>query len=170
MKNRRTERGFTLLEILVVVGIMGMMMVLMYPSIMNSLETRNLENSARDIETTLQQARFEAINDKIDCRVRFAQMSGVWLVYLESETATGVWTAVTGFVTKTVSPNFILTVNLPATLTVQFSSVGIVEGYSSTQNSLTFQSLKLKAKGQPDLRVLTIFQGGTILFAKAASG
>jgi type II secretion system protein H len=170
MENRMRKNGFTLIEVLVVVAIMGTMMVFMFPGIMNTLETRDLENSARDIQTTLQQARYRAVNDKIHYRVRFAQDHGLWKIFLESMDAAGTWTGVPRFLEKTISSRFTVTLNLPASQAVEFSPVGIVEGYDSTHNSLTLQSQRLKDKRQPDLRVLTIFGGGTIRYVKAASG
>jgi type II secretion system protein H len=170
MKNQRADRGFTLLEVLVVVAIIGMMMIFMFPSIMNSLETRDLENSARDIQTTLQQARYRAVNDKIHHRVRFAQEHGLWRIFLESQDAAGTWNAVPGFLVRSISPRFVVTLSLPASQAVEFSPVGVVEGYDSTHNSLTLQSTRLRDKRQPDLRVLMIFGGGTIRYVKAASG
>ncbi len=169
MTNRRTEHGFTLIEVLVIVAIMGMTMILMLPSIMNSLETRDLENSTRDIQTTLQQARYRAVNEKIHHRVLFTQDHGRWQIRLESLDAAGTWNAVPGFPARMISPRFVVTLNLPADHAVEFSPIGIVEGYDSTHNSLTLQSTRLKAKRQPDLRVLTIFGGGTIRYVRAAS-
>ena len=169
MTNRMTEHGFTLIEVLVVVAIMGMSIILMFPSIMNSLETRDLENSTRDIQTTLQQARYRAVNEKIDHRVRFSQDQGRWQICLESVDAAGTWSEVPGFPVRAISPRFVVTLNLPADQAVEFSPLGIVEGYDSTHNTLTLQSTRLKAKRQPDLRVLTIFGGGTIRYMKAAS-
>jgi type II secretion system protein H len=169
MTNPRTERGFTLIEILVVVVIMGAMMILMYPSIMNSLETRDLENSARDVQTTLQQARYRAVSDKIHCRVRFALDHALWRMFLESEDAAGNWSTISGYYVREISSRFVVTLDLPADQAVEFSPVGIVEGFDSTHNSLTLQSPKLKAKRQPDLRVLTVFGGGTIRYLKASS-
>jgi Tfp pilus assembly protein FimT len=151
------------------VAIMGMLMMITYPSIMNSLETRDLENSARDIQTTLQQARFRAVDTRINHRVRFALTGGLWRVSLERETATGTWEHVPGFLEKIISPKYVVSVNLPvaAQKAIEFSSVGIVQGYDSTQNSLSLQSLKLKAKHQPDLRILTVFGGGSIRYDRA---
>lgn len=169
MKHRTGERGFTMIEVLVVVAIMALMMVLMFPSIMNSLETRNLDNSARDVQTTLQQARYRAVTDKIHFRVRFAQQDGLWRLFLESQDAAGNWTAVPGFLEKTISPRFVVTLMLPASQAVEFSPVGVVEGYDSTHNYLTLQSLKLQGKRQPDLRVLTVFGGGTIRYVRKTS-
>jgi Tfp pilus assembly protein FimT len=169
MKNRMRERGFTLIEAVIVIGIIGAIVVFMFPSIMNSLETRDIENSARDIQTTLQQARYRAVNDKIHFRVRFAQDRGLWRVFLESADAAGTWTGVPGFLDKTISPRFRVTLDLPASHAVEFSPVGVVEGFDSTHNSLTLQSQRLKDKRQPDLRILTVFGGGTIRYVKAAS-
>jgi type II secretion system protein H len=170
MKHGTTERGFTLLEVLVVVAIMGMLTVAMFPSIMNSLETRNLDNQARDIQTTLEQARYRAVTDKIHYRVRFGQVSGEWRMFLESQDAAGVWTRVAGFLTKAISSRFVVTLSLPSSQAVEFTPLGIVEGYDSTHNSLTVQSLRLKAKRQPDLRILTVFGGGTVSYVRSKSG
>jgi len=123
------NRGFTLIEVLVVVGIMGILTLGSIPSIMNSLATRNLDNSARDIQTTLQQARYKSVDAKINHRVRFAQNAGRWWIYLERETANNVWSSVPGYLAKSIPSQFTVTVSLPGTApnqTVEFSSVGIV--------------------------------------------
>jgi prepilin-type N-terminal cleavage/methylation domain-containing protein len=169
MASQRSQHGFTLIEALVVMAVIGGLMVVMFPGIMNSLETRDLENSTRDIQTTLQQARYRAVNDKVHYRVRFAQDHGAWRMFLESQDAAGDWDPVPGFFVKTISPRFVFTLNLPASHAVEFSPVGIVEGYDSTHNTMTLQSTRLKDKRQPDLRVLTIFGGGTIRYVRTAS-
>jgi type II secretion system protein H len=169
MRDPRANGGFTLLEILVVVAIIGSMMVLMLPSIMNSQETRNLDNSARQIQATLQQARFRAVNEKTDYRVRFAQAHGIWQMLLESATTSGTWTAASNFIPIDISTKVIITPNLPSSQAIEFSPVGIVQGYDSTHNSVTLQSLKLKGYRQQDLRILTIFQGGSVRYQRSAS-
>jgi prepilin-type N-terminal cleavage/methylation domain-containing protein len=172
IRHHSASRGYTLIEILVVVGVMGILLLGSYPSIMNSLGTRNLDNSARDIQTTLQQARYKSIDAKINHRVRFAQNAGRWWIYLERETASNVWSILPSYVVKSIPPQYTVTINLPGTApnqTVEFSSVGIVEGYDSTKNTVTLQSLALKNKGQRDLRILQVYGGGSIRYIRVAS-
>ena len=48
----RTQRikakGFTLIEVLVVLGVMGILMLAAYPSVQQTLDKRSLESAARD--------------------------------------------------------------------------------------------------------------------------
>ncbi len=169
MESRMRKNGFSLLEVLVVIGIMGIMMIATYPSIMNSLETRDLENSARDVQTTLQQARYRAVTDKIHCRVRFAQSSGLWQMHVESMNSDGTWSHIAGIPAREIPRKFSVTLDLPSTQAVSFSPVGIVDDYDSTNNSLSLQSPKLRSRGRPDQRILTVFGGGTISFTTGTS-
>jgi prepilin-type N-terminal cleavage/methylation domain-containing protein len=170
MKIRKAERGFTLLEMLVVVGIMGLLMVSMYPSIMNSMETRGLDNSTREIQTAFQQARFRAVNEKNDYRVRLGQVNGVWEVHLETENVPGTWVAASDFMTFQIPTKYAVLLNLPSDQSVEYSPVGLVNNYDATHNTLTLQSIKLKNSRQPDLRILTVFGGGSIRYQKSSSG
>ena len=79
------QQGFTFIEVLVVVGILGMILAALYPSILNTLETRGIENSARDILTTMQRAKFQAVKTKLNHRVGFVDNAGIWLYFIERE-------------------------------------------------------------------------------------
>jgi len=48
-KEFNRQQGVTLLETLVVLALLGMVLAWSFPSILNTLETRNLENTAREI-------------------------------------------------------------------------------------------------------------------------
>ena len=91
------QRGFTLLEVMVSVAIIGMMALVLYPSIINSLETRSLENAGRDILTSLQRAKFEAVKTRINHRVRFEYKHDIWTYFVEREDTPGNWNSMPSF-------------------------------------------------------------------------
>ena len=166
-------RGYTAIEIIIVIGIMGIVMVTAFPSIINSMETRNLDNCARNIQTVMEQAKNRAVSDKLLYRVRFVQSGSTWNILLEYQSASTAWSAYSGFHTQMISSAFVTTVNLPTSASggqeMQVSPVGLVQGYDSTKNSVTVQSTKLLTRHQPDLRILRVYAGGSIQYIKTSS-
>lgn len=162
-------RGFTLLELLVVVAIIGMLSLILIPNVMNSLETRSLENSARNVMGTMQRAKFQAVKTRINHRIRFEYRDDIWFYYIEREDTPGNWVSMPGFSYNTIPVKFNVTVNFPSQI-VQFSPLGFVANYDSTQNSVTIQSDKLNNQNQPDQRIISVFIGGSVQYAKATGG
>ncbi|NQT80829.1 MAG: prepilin-type N-terminal cleavage/methylation domain-containing protein [Candidatus Aminicenantes bacterium] len=162
------QKGFSMLEILVAVGIVGILAVMFYPNIMNTLETRELENTAREVMMNLQRAKFQAVKTRLNHRVRFSMESYGWAYTIEREDTTAVWNTMSGFVQKVIPQKFNITVNLPSD-TIQFSPLGFVTNYSTTQNRITVRSQKLQRFGQPDQRVISVFIGGSVQFSKTQS-
>jgi len=173
-KDNFRQKGFTFIEVLVVVGVIAMILAAIYPSIMNTLETRRLENSARDILTTMQRAKFQAVKTKINHRVGFLNDNGLWYYFIEREDTPGTWNPMPGFVRKEIPQKFIIAVNFPDIAGVPdkgvaFSPLGFVTNFDTTQNSVSLQSQKLQGYGQPDLRVISAFAGGSIHYIKTGS-
>lgn len=169
---KHTGRGFTLLEVLVVIGIMGILMLSSYPSIMNSLETRDLEGTARDIQSSMQTARFQAVTTKLNHRLRFDNSRGPWTFVIERELTSGNWVTMPRHFARTISPklNVILDLpDVPAAKTVVFDSVGMVANFDTTKNSITLQSLKLLTHRQPDLRTIFFYNGGSVKYVKSST-
>jgi len=159
------REGVTLIELLVVVGLLGLVMLWSYPSIRNSMETRGLENAAKDILTTMQRAKFQAVKTKWDHRVHFELLTGYWVFYVEREENPGVWTLMPGLSRISIPAKFNVTVNLPSEI-VTFSPLGFVMDFNSVQNSVVLQSDKLNNFGQPDQRTVSVFAGGSISYSK----
>jgi len=178
--NRQAARGFTLIEVLVVIGIMGILMTVSYPSIMNTLASRNLDNSTREIQAFIQQAKHRAVDTKIVHRVRFHQPEGTYWAYevermeadLSVQPPTVSWVRVPQGPRKTIPSRLNVTMDFPAdgsNYVVLFSPLGTVPNFNVNQNSVILQSPKLDRPGQMDERVLSIFMGGSIHYAKRKS-
>jgi prepilin-type N-terminal cleavage/methylation domain-containing protein len=163
------QRGFTLLEVMVAMAIVGLMALVLYPSIINSLETRSLENASRDILTTLQRAKFEAVKTRINHRVRFEYRHDIWTYFVEREDTPGHWNSMPSFSQRFIPAKFTATVSFPNQI-VQFSPLGFVSNYDSNQNSLSIQSPKLGQYNQPDQRVISVYIGGSVQFTKSQGG
>jgi prepilin-type N-terminal cleavage/methylation domain-containing protein len=173
-KRALSSTGYTFIEVLVVIGIVGLILAALYPSIMNTLETRGLENKARDILTTMQQAKFQAVKTKLNHRVGFLYDGQVWCYFIEREVTPGTWNTLPGFIRKEIPTKFNTLINYPDVAGtpdkgVVFSPIGFVTNFDTDQNTLNLQSDKLKGYGQPDLRVITVYAGGSIHYLKTGS-
>ncbi len=164
------NKGFTLIELLVAIAIIGIMVGAFYPSILNSLETRSLENEAREILMTMEQTKFRAVISKLNHRIRFDNSTGQLRYIIEREDTPGTWNEIPGVIGKTMSSKFNITVNLPTLDVVVFSPLGFVTNYDTDNNNITIQSDKLKGYNQPDQRVVRVLAGGSIQYIKSESG
>jgi prepilin-type N-terminal cleavage/methylation domain-containing protein len=167
-KHSNFPKGFTLIEIVIVIAIIGVIALAMYPSIQDTLQTRMLENSAKDILTTMQQAKFQAVKTKLDHRIRFEHRHDIWYFFIEQETALNTWHKMVGFVDKSIPPQFDAFVAL-WNQTVEFSSLGLVTNFVAASNRIILRSVKLRDYGQDDLRIINVYAGGSIQYVKARS-
>ncbi|MGD9345587.1 MAG: prepilin-type N-terminal cleavage/methylation domain-containing protein [Candidatus Aminicenantes bacterium] len=171
--NKQTGRGgFSLLEMLLVIGIIAVIAAALYPNLMNSLETKTLENEARDILTSLQRAKFLAVKNKFPHRVRFEQdaETNLWKYIIEREETVGNWTIIPQFVSRLIPPKFNVTVDLPdPDFDVIYSPLGTVTNYDILHNTVILQSDRLDRQNQPDQREIQVFTGGSVRFVKSES-
>lgn len=165
-KSASARKGFTLVEILAAVAIIGIMAIIFYPNILNTLETRKIEGSAREILTNLQRAKFQAVKTKLNHRVKFEAVGEGWFYVIEKEDNPNEWNIMRGFLKKSLPSEFQVNVDFPNE-TVEFSPLGLVANFSSTQNSITLQSSKLATYGKPDQRVIKVMAGGSIQYIVA---
>ncbi|MCX6571608.1 MAG: prepilin-type N-terminal cleavage/methylation domain-containing protein [Candidatus Aminicenantes bacterium] len=172
-QNRPAAGGFTLIEILVVIGIMGILMIVSYPSILNIMETRDLENTTRQIQTYLQQTKLQAVSTRIVHRVRFFRVDdSYWAYDMERLQIDGTWIKAQNAPRKTISNLLNVTITFPAVgddHIAIFSPLGTFPQFDINQNSITLQNPKLDRPGQMDERVLSIFMGGSIQYVKRMS-
>jgi prepilin-type N-terminal cleavage/methylation domain-containing protein len=176
VRRGRPARGFTLIEALVVLGIIGIFIIVSYPSVMHTMAVRNLDNATRQVQTFLQTAKNQAVNTKVVHRVRFWRPDGTFWAYdMERLEADGTWAKAQGNVPrKAISTDFNVTVALPAAdggsgYQVVFNPMGLFPEFTTAQNSITLQSPKLDRPDVMDERVLSIFLGGSIHFDRRKS-
>ncbi len=170
-------KGFSLIEIIVVVAIIGILSLASYPSILNVLETRSLEGTARDLLTTLETARYTAVNEKVPCRVRFFQENNEWRYLVEIQVrdvdkTTVSWTTARKFLKRSLPPRYNPQLQLPVDQSIVFSPLGMIANYDFTSpqsHRIILQSQKLKNYGKEDLRIVNVYAGGSIAYIKAKS-
>lgn len=170
-------KGFSLIEIIVVVAIIGILSLASYPSILNVLETRSLEGTARDLLTTLETARYTAVNEKVPCRVRFFQENNEWRYLVEIQVrnigeSTISWTTARKFLKRSLPRRYNPQLQLPVDQSIVFSPLGMVANYDFTSpqsHRIILQSQKLKNYGKEDLRIVNVYAGGSIAYIKAKS-
>jgi general secretion pathway protein H len=74
----RYQKGFTLVELIVVLLIIGLMLALVGPKITSGLGSVNLKSTARKIATTLRYARGQAVAKKTPHEVFFDNEKGMY--------------------------------------------------------------------------------------------
>jgi prepilin-type N-terminal cleavage/methylation domain-containing protein len=166
MTSRRTEQGFTLLEMIISVAIIGVLAAAFAPSILNPTDVRSIEAEARTIMSAFQSAKWQAASAKVGHRVRFFTQGGRWWHVIEVETAAGVWTGKPGQPARSVATKYALTLTLPPDSSVVFDPTGFVSGYDSARSTVALSSAKLASLGQPDVRAIRIFASGSLRLSR----
>lgn len=175
------KKGLTFIEIIVVVAIIGILVVAFYPAVLNTLENRDIENAARLIQMTFQQAKFEAIRGKVNHRVRFWQdRGGRWTYTIEREEAltsekgtTITWRSLPGFIPRHIPVKFEVTLNIPDATIGQgkeliFDPIGMVYNYNPSLRSILIRSPKLSRQGQQGTIIINIYAGGSFQYVRTA--
>jgi prepilin-type N-terminal cleavage/methylation domain-containing protein len=160
------HRGYTLMEIVLVLAILGIMMMAVFPTFTHSQEGRLLDNAANQVLMTMQTAKWRAAETKLNHRVRFSSSGSLWTYRIERESSPGTWTLVQGTTQTQISSSFAVTMNLPASQGVIFQATGFVSNYDSANNSITLASPKLQTLSQPYQRIVRLYAGGSVRCSK----
>jgi prepilin-type N-terminal cleavage/methylation domain-containing protein len=78
MTRKPADGGFTLVELMVVLAIIGVMVGIAIPSVLAWMPAANLRDAAYDVKTTMMRARSAAVNDGLEHRVAFDLGAGTY--------------------------------------------------------------------------------------------
>jgi Tfp pilus assembly protein FimT len=152
---------------------MGILLLGSFPSILNILAKRDVENTARQIQTYLQQTKFQAVSTRIVHRVRFTRInSSYWVYDMERLQENGTWIKAGNALRKVIPSNLNVTFTVPLSggdPVIIFSPVGTVANYAIGQNTITLQNPKLNRPGQMDQRIISLYMGGSIQYSQRKS-
>ncbi|UCD81154.1 MAG: GspH/FimT family pseudopilin [Desulfobacterales bacterium] len=77
----RKNSGFTLWEVMTVLGIMAVLSTIAIPHFLGWLPKYRLGSAARDILSAMQYARLRAVKDNVDVRVNFDKDNNKFLIF-----------------------------------------------------------------------------------------
>lgn len=80
---RRKNSGFTLLEMMTVIGIMAVLATIAIPNILGWLPRYRLGSAARDILSAMQYARLVAVKENVDVHVNFSPDDNNFLIFAD---------------------------------------------------------------------------------------
>jgi prepilin-type N-terminal cleavage/methylation domain-containing protein len=181
LKHKSAQRGFTIVELLVVVAIIVIISVVAVPNVVSAVRNLRLNGAVGDYANLLQQARLRAVRDNRTYQVHTTTVNGQQYAYVDvypqnadGSSGDGTMTVAAGQQDPSVAVNSEVTiVNNDPSLAALKTALGNTATIDAANNDPTFGprgtpctpstsagSPYCKNPGQPD-QFITIFQSST---------
>ncbi|MBN1932200.1 MAG: GspH/FimT family pseudopilin [Desulfobacterales bacterium] len=134
--------GVTLLEIVTVIGIMGIMSAIAIPNIISWLPDYRLKSAARELQSTMQFARFRAIKENTNAVVSFNIGTDEYFAFLDNGEGGGTASD------ETLNGNerIIRNATMPTEIDMYQASFGSSGGSNTVFNSMGLSDLNNSAR------------------------
>ena len=160
--------GYTLMEMMVTVGIIAIMSAIAIPNYVSWLPKHRISGGAREIYSAMQYARLRAVKEKTRVTINFSTGNDDYAVFIDDGRGGGIAnnnTAEPGETLKTgqmpISVNMYLASFSGGVSWTRFDARGLPNGVgggvelSSLQNSSLFRQITLRISGSPVIRTST---------------
>jgi prepilin-type N-terminal cleavage/methylation domain-containing protein len=136
MRTKSGQKGFTLVEVMIVVAIIGILAAIAVPSFLSWLPNMHLRSAARDIYGIMSKAKMEAIKRHVDVTVRFNSPGDSYIMFLDNGAGGG---TPADQAQNGTEPVLVALVTLPDRVTYD-PAVDGGDGVTFTNNALVFSS------------------------------